>query len=110
MASECVFCKIVRREAPARIVYEDDDTIVFHDIHPSAPTHLLVCPKEHYNTFLETPPEVLPKLQSVVRTVTEQLGIDKSGFRMIINNGRGGGQIIFHLHIHLLADKKMSGF
>jgi histidine triad (HIT) family protein len=110
MSSECIFCKIAHKQAPAKIVYEDEDTIVFNDIHPAAPIHLLVCPKEHYSTFLKTPPEVLSKLQDTVRKVAKQLEIDESGFRMIINNGRGGGQIIFHLHIHLLAGKRLGGF
>lgn len=110
MSPDCIFCKIADRQEPADIIYEDEEAIVFKDINPSAPIHLLVCPKEHYSTFLKTPPEVLPMLQGVIRKVAKQLAIDESGFRMIINNGRGGGQIIFHLHIHLLAGKRLGGF
>ena len=106
----CIFCNIVSKKAPAKIEYEDEDTIVFHDIHPAARTHLLVVPKKHYETLMDTPPEVLPKLFEVVQKVAKKLGIDKSGFRTIINNGRGGGQIIFHLHIHLLAGGRLPGF
>jgi histidine triad (HIT) family protein len=107
---DCIFCKIIEKTAPADIIYEDDDTIVFKDIHPSAPVHLLICPKTHYDKLVDTPPEVMPKLFETVTKVAKMLEVDQSGFRAIINNGRGGGQIIFHLHIHFLAGRKLVGF
>ena len=107
---DCVFCRIIEKKAPARIVYEDDETIAFHDIHPSAPIHLLICPKKHYSTLLETPPDVQPALFRAVRKIAEQLGVDEDGFRLIINQGRDGGQIVYHLHIHFLAGRKQRGF
>jgi histidine triad (HIT) family protein len=107
---DCIFCKIIEKKAPAKIVFEDDETIVFHDIHPSAPIHLLICPKKHYSALLETPPEVLPTLFRTVKKVAEQLGVDEDGFRLIINQGPDGGQIVYHLHIHFLAGRKQRGF
>ena len=105
----CIFCKIIEKKSPAEIVYEDDDTIVFHDIHPVAPIHLLFCPRKHYNTLLETPPDVLPNLFRAIHKVAKQLGVDENGFRLIINQGHDGGQIIYHLHIHFLAGRRQRG-
>jgi histidine triad (HIT) family protein len=106
----CTFCKIINKEADARVEYEDDDTLVIHDKHPAAQTHLLVMPKKHYEKLMETPPGVMPKLFEVVQKVASKKGIDKDGFRVIINNGRGGGQVIPHVHIHLLAGGRLPGF
>lgn len=102
---DCVFCRIIDKKDPAKIVYEDEDTIVFHDIHPVAPIHLLICPKKHYDRLMDMPPEAMPKLIEVTQKIARQYGVDESGFRLNINNGRGGGQIIFHLHIHFMARK-----
>ncbi len=106
----CIFCKIVNKEADAKVVFEDDDTIAIHDKNPAAPTHLLIMPKKHYERLVDTPPEIMPKLFEVVQKVAKDLGLDEKGFRVIINNGRGGGQVIFHLHIHLLAGGRLPGF
>jgi histidine triad (HIT) family protein len=105
MIMDCVFCRIIEKKAPAKIVYEDENTIVFHDKHPVAPIHLLICPKKHYDRLMDAPPEAIPKLIEVVKKLAKQYGVDESGFRLNINNGRGGGQIIFHLHIHFMARK-----
>ena len=108
----CVFCAIIAGQAPADIVFRDDRVVVFKDHHPQAPTHLLVCPCKHYPTFLDTPPDEISYLFKVCRQLAETLQVE-NGFRMTINNGPQGGQIVFHLHIHFLSwiadigDKKL---
>jgi len=108
--TDCIFCKIIKGESPAKVIYQDDDTIVFHDIRPAAPTHLLVCPKKHYDTLMDTPADVMPKLFEVTQMIAKEQGLDEKGFRVIVNNGRGGGQVIFHLHLHLLSGGRLPGF
>jgi histidine triad (HIT) family protein len=107
---DCIFCRIIRREAPAVIRYESDGFIAFDDYRPHAPTHVLVCPKAHYPTFVSTPPEILTGLNAEIKMVAEHLNVIESGFRMIVNNGSGSGQIVFHLHYHLLAGRRLPGF
>lgn len=103
----CIFCRIIAGKAPARVRYESEHVFAFDDIHPHAPTHLLICPKGHYPTFLETPAEVLTILNAEVKAVARHLGVEEKGFRLQINNGRDSGQIIYHLHYHLLAGRRM---
>ncbi len=99
----CVFCKIIDGSTPSRLFYQDDHIIVFHDIAPKAPVHLLICPKTHYDNFLSAPPEVHQQLAKAVREVSNRLGERGKDFRIQINNGPGSGQIVFHLHYHFLA-------
>jgi histidine triad (HIT) family protein len=99
---DCEFCDIIARRKSSSIVYENDRVIVFKDIHPQAKIHLQVCPKTHYPTFLDTPSEEIEYLFKVCRKLAEKLGIE-NGFRMTINNGPQGGQIIYHLHIHFMS-------
>jgi histidine triad (HIT) family protein len=102
-----VFGKILRGEIPCRKVYEDDHVLAFHDIHPLAPIHVLIIPKPHIVGMQETTPadaEILGKLMATVNTIATQLGVAASGYRLITSAGAGGGQDVFHLHIHLLAD------
>jgi histidine triad (HIT) family protein len=108
--SKCVFCEIIAGRSPGKKFYEDEHVFVFHDIHPAAPTHLLICPKEHHERFISAPPEIMSMLFEAVKIVAKKLGVDQDGFRLIINNGRAGGQTIDHLHIHFLAGKRMIGF
>jgi len=98
----CEFCEIIEGRKPAQVVFENDRVIVFKDHRPQAKSHLLVCPKAHYDTFLDTPPDEVSYLLKVCRSLAEYLEIQE-GFRMIINNGPRGGQIIFHLHVHFLC-------
>ena len=107
---DCLFCRIIAREIPANIRYESDDIIAFDDIHPKAPTHVLICPKEHYPTFLEAPEDVLCRMDNGIKKVSETLGLGDRGFRLVVNNGPESGQIVFHLHYHLLAGKQLGGF
>lgn len=106
----CIFCKIIAKQIPSTVRYESEHVYAFNDIHPKAPTHVLICPKGHYPTFLETPPDVLAKLNEEVQAIARHLGFAERGFRLVINNGRESGQEVFHLHYHLLAGKTMGGF
>jgi len=102
---DCIFCRMVRGEIPARKIYEDDDVFAFHDIHPQAPVHFLIIPKRHIASLLECDPshqEVLGKMLVLASGLTRELGV-MDGFRTIINSGRVGGQEVYHLHIHILG-------
>ena len=102
---DCIFCKIIRNEIPSTRVYEDDDVLVFKDIHPSAPVHLLLIPKKHIAKLSEAQPEDLPllgKMMLVASQVARENG-SVDGFRTIINDGRVGRQDVFHLHMHVLG-------
>lgn len=102
----CVFCKIVNKELPAKVVYEDDRVMAFHDINPQAPIHILVIPKEHIptvNDIAEEHKELIGHIFTVIRRIAEEMGIAESGYRVLVNCNRDGGQEIYHLHFHLLG-------
>ncbi len=101
----CIFCRIISGEAPAKIFYETDDVIVFHDRAQAMPIHLLICPKTHYRDFMDAPPEVHRMLAETVKHVVEELGDKAKDFRVMINNGPRSGQTVFHLHYHLLSGR-----
>ncbi len=105
MSSSCLFCRIVRGEIPSKKVYEDDEVLVFHDIDPAAPVHLLMIPKEHVENLLlaESRHQALlgKMLLLAPRLAREQGATD--GFRIVINNGPDGGQEVYHLHVHVLG-------
>jgi histidine triad (HIT) family protein len=108
--SECAFCRIAQGEAPARVVYQDEDVTAFHDRNPRAPTHILIVPNRHIVGVAQVEPEdvaVLGKLFVVARQVAEQEGI-VNGYRLVVNNGRLAGQSVFHLHVHLLGGRPLS--
>jgi histidine triad (HIT) family protein len=107
MSSDCLFCKIGRKEIPSKIVYEDADVFAFEDISPQAPTHILICPKKHFASLDEAGAEdqnVLGKLQLVAARLARE-GNLLEGYRTVVNNGRGAGQSVFHLHVHLLGGR-----
>jgi histidine triad (HIT) family protein len=109
--ADCIFCRIVRGEIPARKVYEDEELLAFHDINPVAPMHLLVIPKQHLSTLYDATEEHHHALGSMLmlagRIAREQGAVD--GFRSIINTGRVGGQEVYHLHLHLIAGPQHLG-
>jgi histidine triad (HIT) family protein len=110
--SDCLFCKILAGEIPSDRVYEDDHMVVFKDINPKADVHLLAIPREHIDSLNEVTEQHDALLGYILRQlpkIAEDQGLD-SGFRTIINTGEGGGQIIFHLHIHLMGGNSMPGF
>jgi len=108
--ADCIFCKIVSKEIPSKVVYEDEQVLVFHDINPQAPTHLLVIPKEHIQSashVTEEHKELLGQIFIVIKNVTEKLGLDKDGYRVVNNCGKLGGQQVDHLHFHILGGRQM---
>lgn len=106
---DCVFCRIVAGTARAEIIFENDRVVIFHDHWPRATAHLLVVPKAHYATLLETPPDEVAYLMKVCRALAESLQLE-DGFRLMINNGPRSGQIVFHLHVHFMSWVKAVGF
>src|SRR5438105_4181434 len=106
----CVFCKIVDREVPADIVHESDTVLAFRDTNPQAPTHILLIPKEHVASARELTDEHAGMLVDLVRTaahLAKAEGIDEEGWRLVTNVGRGAGQTVFHLHVHLIGGRPM---
>ncbi len=109
--SDCIFCKIAAGELPADIVYQDEAVVVFKDIHPKAPVHLLVIPRTHVASLRELGPEHDALVAHMIRLLprlAQEHGLD-DGFRTVINTGPGGGQEVFHLHIHLLGGGRLPG-
>lgn len=107
--SGCVFCRIVRGEAPARIVYQDEDVTAFRDSRPRAPTHILIVPNRHITGVAAAEPEdseLLGNLFVIARRLAEQEDI-VDGYRLVVNNGPRAGQSVFHLHVHLLGGRPM---
>jgi len=110
--SDCLFCKIAAGEIPSDTVYEDDQVIVFKDLYPKAAVHLLVVPREHVESLKEMDASrdaLMAHMMRLLPKLAEEQGLD-TGFRTIINTGPGGGQEIFHLHIHLLGGGRLPGF
>jgi histidine triad (HIT) family protein len=110
MTDSCVFCRIVSNESRATIVYRDEQVTAFRDIHPVAPTHILIVPNRHIESvnLLETKDEQLVgHLYTVASQLAKDEGISKSGYRLIANTGLDGGQTIFHLHLHLIGGQRM---
>lgn len=105
MSHDCIFCRIARGELPSRKVYEDDDILAFHDIRPLAPVHFLIIPKVHVVNLYDADMKhqsVLGKILGMAGQLAREQGLD-DGFRTVINNGRIGGQEVYHLHLHVLG-------
>jgi histidine triad (HIT) family protein len=105
--SDCLFCKIGSKEIPAKLVYEDPEIFAFEDIHPQAPTHILICPKKHLVSLTDAvheDAEMLGKLQLLAAKLAGERKLT-DGYRTVFNNGRGAGQSVFHLHLHLLGGR-----
>lgn len=110
MTNSCIFCKIVSNEAKATVVYRDEQVTAFRDIHPVAPTHILIVPNKHIESVSGLSPEDEPLMGHLVRVagmLAREEGIDKSGYRLITNTGVDGGQTVFHLHLHLIGGQRM---
>ena len=107
--SDCLFCKIVAGEIPSRKVYEDDDVLAFHDINPAAPVHFMLIPKLHVaslDTCENTHQMLLGKLLLLAPKLAKEQGLN-DGFKTVINTGKGGGQVVFHLHAHVIGGGKL---
>ena len=103
--SDCIFCKIIAGEIPSRKVYEDEDVYAFHDIHPFARVHFMIIPKLHIASLADAAPEhqaLLGKILLLAPKLAKEQGLD-SGFKTLINTGHGGGQEVFHLHVHVFG-------
>lgn len=101
---DCLFCKIARNELPSDVVFEDADVKVFRDIHPKAPVHLLVIPKEHIESLAhleQNHSDIIVKLMYTAKDAASRLGL--TGYKLVFNVGREGGQVIDHLHLHILG-------
>ena len=110
MTDTCVFCRIVSDEAKATIVYRDDQVTAFRDIHPVAPTHILIVPNKHIasvNGLSSEDEQLIGHLVTTAGKLAREEGIDKSGYRLITNTGADGGQTVFHLHLHLIGGQRM---
>jgi histidine triad (HIT) family protein len=106
--TDCLFCKIGSKEIPAKLVYEDAYIFAFEDIQPQAPTHILICPRKHLVSLSEATAEdtaMLGRLQVVAAQLASERKLT-DGYRTVINNGRGAGQSVFHLHLHLLGGRE----
>jgi len=110
--SEDLFLKIINREIPADIVYETEDLLAFRDIAPKAPTHILIIPKTHIRTVNDLEPqhsELIGKMFLVAAELADQEGIAEDGYRLVMNCNQAGGQVIFHIHLHLIGGKELGG-
>jgi histidine triad (HIT) family protein len=110
MAEETIFSKIIRKEIPADVVYQDDLVTAFRDINPQAPTHILIVPNKLIPTVNDVARDdevALGRLVSVAAKLAKQEGIDQNGYRLIMNCNRHGGQEVFHIHMHLLGGKPL---
>jgi histidine triad (HIT) family protein len=107
----CLFCKVVKKEIPAKVLFEDDELVAFSDLRPVAPTHALVIPKRHIQSLDQASPgdaALLGKLLLAAQRVAREAGVDASGWRAVINNGPDAGQSVFHVHVHVLGGRAMA--
>jgi histidine triad (HIT) family protein len=108
---DCLFCKIAQKQIPAKIAYEDEFVLAFSDVNPQAPVHLLVIPKHHISTINDLTPAdstLIGRMMLTAQQLAGEEGIAESGFRLIMNCNRDGGQTVYHLHLHLLGGRSMS--
>src|SRR5712691_10766908 len=108
---DCLFCKIITRDIPASIVYEDDRVLAFNDINPQAPTHVLIIPKRHIaslNDVVVEDDQIVGELVRRAAAIARDRGIADGGYRTVFNTNRGAGQTVFHIHLHLLGGRGMT--
>lgn len=107
----CIFCRIIAKKTPSKIVYEDDLVTAFEDVNPQAPVHTLVVPKKHIpdiHSMTEADRDLVGHLFLTAKKIAEDKGLDSKGYRMVINNGAGAGQTVFHIHLHVLSGRHFS--
>jgi histidine triad (HIT) family protein len=107
---DCIFCQIVNHQQKAEIIYEDEQLVVFKDINPKAPVHLLIVPKKHIksiNELTDQDRELVSQMIFLAKELAAQEGIAQKGYRLFFNVGRGGGQLIDHLHLHLMGGEEL---
>jgi len=106
---DCIFCKIISGDLPSKKVFEDEVCVAFNDIHPQAPTHVLIVPREHFDSLDKAEnkhKEVLGHLLLTAAEIARRKGINERGYRVVINTNSAGGQTVFHLHVHLLGGRQ----
>lgn len=111
MTEECIFCNIARGSKPEALIYRGEHIVAFHDIAPQAPVHVLIVPKVHresLNALTAADAEMVAELFGSIPTIAEQLGIRDRGYKVAINTGSDGGQVVPHLHVHLLGGERLS--
>jgi len=110
-AGDCLFCRIVRRELPARIIFENERLLAFEDIRPKAPVHVLVIPKDHFASLNDAPEGAEALLGEILlraREIARETGIGESGYRIVLNTARDSGQEVFHIHFHILGGRRLA--
>lgn len=110
MVEETIFSEIIAKKKPAEIIYEDDEVVAFKDINPQAPVHVLIVPRKPIPKLTaadETDEKVLGKMVIVAKKIATDFGLDNDGFRLLLNEGKNGGQTIYHLHFHLLGGRRL---
>lgn len=110
--SDCVFCNIIEGKIPSTIIYENEDVIAFKDINPEAPTHLLIVSRKHIPTTMDITEEdgkiIIPQVFAAIQHLAKQFDLDQTGFRIVNNCGKNGGQTVDHIHFHLLGDRQLT--
>ena len=109
---DCIFCKIAAGEIPSNFVHKDDEILAFRDINPIAPTHILIVPKRHIGSLLDLTDQDLPMMARMVKIANDlarKEGIAEKGYRLVINTGKEGTQLVQHLHLHLIGGRQLSG-
>ena len=107
----CLFCKIIKQEIPATILYEDESVLAFEDVNPQAPVHILVIPRKHISTPLDITDEdneLIGRMYQVASKIAKDRKVADSGFRLVMNCNKDAGQAVFHIHLHLLAGRPMN--
>lgn len=107
---DCLFCRIIQKKIPAKIILEDEEVLAFEDVNPQAPVHILVIPKKHLSTSLDIQPEdhaLVGKLFQAAGAIAAERGIAERGFRMVINTNAEAGQTVYHMHLHMLGGRPM---
>lgn len=110
MSDNCIFCKIIKKEIPAKVIYEDENVLAFEDINPVAPIHVLVIPKKHIETLVdvnENNSKDIAYCYEAISKISRKMGIDEDGFRIIANCKNYGGQEVYHIHFHMIGGKKL---
>ena len=111
MEMDCIFCQIVAGKVPSEIIHQDEEVIAFHDINPQAPIHLIIIPKRHIPSLThlsEAEAQLMGHMVNIANQLAKREGIFESGYRLVVNCGKEGGQVVPHLHLHLLGGRKLS--
>jgi histidine triad (HIT) family protein len=109
--AQCLFCRIIDGEIPSKKVFEDDEVVAFHDVTPQAPTHVLVIPRRHIaslDDMTDDDAATIGRTALRLTKIARELGLSADGYRVVVNNGPGAGQTVFHVHFHLLGGRKFS--